>query len=83
LSENLLRPAKKAQAITYTPDFSYIYQGVLVVEDVKGATKKGEPIIYPEAKLRHRLFQLLYPEIVFCIVTKPKEFEWAFGLEEL
>lgn len=83
LPKNALRPkAIKQLAITYTPDFSYWLNGVQVVEDFKAAyskTKKnikagivGDPIVNDAAHLRHKLYQGMFPHVVFRLVTIPK-----------
>lgn len=63
---------KKIQDITYSADYSYTYQGITIIEDVKGTyksgKKKGKPIITPASRLRHRMLQILRPDVVFDIV---------------
>ena len=92
-SSNILRPRpKKIQDIGYTADFEYIYQGIRVIEDVKGTygnSKKnrkkgivGKPIISDSARLRHKMLQGLHPDLVFKIVTDTSEaIESTRGLE--
>lgn len=83
LPKNALRPkATKQQAVTYTPDFSYWLNGVQVVEDFKAAysdTRKnrkagivGDPIVNDAAHLRHKLYQGMFPHVVFRLVTIPE-----------
>ncbi len=49
---------KRVRAITYTPDFSYVENGVTVVIDVKGARTEAY-------KLKAKLFMARYPHIRF------------------
>lgn len=57
LPTNALRPrAITLKQTVYTGDFSYVYQDLFVVEDVKGA-KKGTPFVTPASSLRHRLLK--------------------------
>jgi len=53
---------KKIQAITYTADFSYMENGSLVVEDVKGF----RTAVF---NLKARMFGYRYPKIKFRIVN--------------
>lgn len=69
--------------LTYTADFEYFYQGVIVVEDVKGAYtntrkghKAGDPIVSPASKLRMNIIQRRYPEYVLVMVMSPT---WWWG----
>lgn len=53
---------------TYVADAQYEDAGALVVEDVKALDlKTGLIICTPEAKLKHKLFQALYPQYEFRI----------------
>jgi len=84
LPATLISKASRLQSVTYTPDFSYYYHGVLVIEDVKGRYgftranyangKAGKPIIEASARLRHRLLigklATLGEPFVFVIVTE-------------
>lgn len=47
----------------YTPDFQYIENGKIVVEDVKGYAARDFPI-------RSKLFQALNPDIRFAVIKK-------------
>mgnify|MGYP001567612981 FL=1 len=49
---------QKYREITYTPDFQYIKNEVLTVEDCKGAKSEGY-------SLRRRLFMKKHPDIKF------------------
>jgi hypothetical protein len=80
LAKHPLRPrAAKLADISYTPDFSYCYDGATVVEDVKGTygnsaknrAKKlaGRAIVTPASRLRIRLYQIQYPDVIFRICT--------------
>ncbi len=84
LSKNELRPKIRIQArITYTPDFEYIYQSIHVIEDVKdvyGNSRKnrakrivGKAIVTPASRLRHKLLQAKFPDMVFKIVTNSNQ----------
>lgn len=66
---------RKISRLTYTADFAYVYRGVLIVEDVKASYRKtskshdkGDPILTPAARLRHRILQMQRPYILFDIV---------------
>jgi hypothetical protein len=83
LPANALRPEiEKIRPITYTPDFLYLLNGVWIAEDVKGKYGKskrnmklkrvGKPIVTEEAHLRHKLYQAMYPHIVFRLVVDPE-----------
>lgn len=52
---------EKVRAITYKADFSYIENGKLIVEDVKGVETK-------EFKLKKKLFENKYRDIDFRLV---------------
>ena len=52
---------KHIRAITYKADFSYIENGKLVVEDVKGMETK-------EFKLKKKMLEYKFPEIDFKLV---------------
>lgn len=52
---------EKVRAITYKSDFSYIENGKLVVEDVKGVETK-------EFKIKKKLFENKYRDIDFRLV---------------
>jgi hypothetical protein len=49
------RTGKKQRAIVYEADFSYIQDGLLIVEDVKGALTEA-------FKLKQKMFLARYPE---------------------
>ena len=52
---------KAVRAITWTADFVYTENGQTIAEDVKGTmTQQG--------RLRHKMFQARYPEIVLRVV---------------
>jgi hypothetical protein len=83
LAKNLLRPkGGTIRAITYTPDFRYVLNGVQVIEDMKGAygnsrqnrklNRVGKPIVADDARLRHKLMQAKYPHVVFRLLVNPK-----------
>lgn len=81
LEPNALRVKITQRAITYSADFEYFYQGLHVVEDVKGAygnsknnqkkKRVGKPIISDVSRLRHKMLQAKYPSMVFLIITNP------------
>jgi len=82
LKPNALRSKQSIQrAINYSADFEYYYQGLHVVEDVKGAygnsknnrrlKRVGKAMITPAARLRHKMLQAKLPNMVFLIVTIP------------
>jgi hypothetical protein len=52
---------KKIQAITYTADYSYLEDGKVVVEDVKGF----KTAVF---NLKRRMLEYLYPNILFKVV---------------
>jgi hypothetical protein len=54
---------KNIQAITYTGDFSYLENGKIVVEDVKG-------IKTAVFNLKRRIFEYYFPNILFRVVEK-------------
>lgn len=54
----------------YEADAKYRNKGAskLTVEDTKGLDRRtGRPVITPEAKIKHKLFKILYPEYDFQI----------------
>lgn len=55
------KKGKHIRAITYKADFSYIENGILVVEDVKGVETK-------EFKLKKKMFEYKYPDIDFRLI---------------
>jgi hypothetical protein len=67
LLANAYQKKSTQQAITYTPDFAYIANGIHIYEDTKGAygyskknvanKKAGKPIVTEAATLRHKLFK--------------------------
>lgn len=74
----ILQPAfvmdngEKVRAITYTPDFDYIENGVRVVEDVKAwmtdkRTGKRKPLVQEDCELKIKMLKHLRPDIVFRI----------------
>jgi len=87
IPRHALRPAKmpkrgsKMRDLSYTPDFRFSYQGVIIAEDVKGAygdTKKtrakkkaNKPIVTDVSHVRQRLYQMQNPHIIFRLVTIP------------
>jgi hypothetical protein len=52
---------KKIAAILYTADFSYLEDGKVVVEDVKGFRTAA-------FNLKRRMLEYLYPNIIFKVV---------------
>lgn len=52
-----------AHICTYIADFSYHEDGRVVVEDVK-----SKPTVTPAARLKHKLFRVLYPQLELKIV---------------
>lgn len=84
LSTNALHPKKRKRAnLTYTADFEYIYKGLTIIEDVKGAYtntrkghKKGDPLVSPASKLRMNIIQRRHPEYVLVMVMSPT---WWWG----
>jgi len=50
-------------AITYTADYSYLENGQVVVEDVKGFKTAA-------FNLKRRMLEYLYPNIIFKVVEK-------------
>lgn len=86
LPKNALRPKKVIrQARVYTPDFSYIYHGVQVFEDVKaaynktgksGRNRKGTAIVSESSRLRMRLLQGQRPD---CVVVMVMVITWWWG----
>lgn len=86
LPKNAIRPKKRTQgAITYEADASYMWNGILVIEDAKGSygntrqnhakKRAGKAIIDSAARLRHKLLiaQLVSQygaNCYFAIVTK-------------
>lgn len=54
----MMRNGHKAK---FTPDFGYLENGKVVVEDIKG-------MMTQDARLRHALFRHLYPEIELRVV---------------
>lgn len=54
---------KNIQAITYTADFSYLENGEIVVEDVKGFRTAA-------FNLKRRIFEHQYPTILFRVIEK-------------
>jgi hypothetical protein len=83
LPANALRPkAETLPAISYTPDFRYLLNGIWVVEDVKGKYGKskrniklkrvGKPIVTEVSRLRHKLYQAMFPHVVFRLVVDPE-----------
>ena len=63
---------ERVRAITYTPDFEYIENGVRVVEDVKAwmtdkRTGKRKPLVQEDCELKIKLLKHLRPDIVFKI----------------
>lgn len=59
-------PAEK-----YTPDYAYIYDGMLIIEDVKGI-KKGKPYSKANSDRSQKHLQYRYrnnPRVMFMLVT--------------
>lgn len=54
---------KRQPAITYTPDFEYVQDGVLVTEDVKGV----ETAVF---KLKRKLFESRYGRAIVLVRVK-------------
>ena len=74
----ILQPAftmdngEKVRAITYTPDFDYIQNGVRVVEDVKAwrldkRTGRRRPLVQEDCELKIKMLKRLRPDIEFRI----------------
>jgi len=57
---------EKFRAVTYEADFSYICDGRLIVEDVKGY----ETDVF---KLKEKLFRYKYPDVEFIVLFKNGE----------
>lgn len=64
LLEKFKHRGKTHRAVKYEADFSYVEDGVLVVEDVKGSPKT----ITSEARIKHKLLLFKHPEVDFRIV---------------
>jgi len=83
LKANILRKKSTQRKITYTADFEYSYCGIRVIEDVKSTygnsennrrlNRVGEPIVSDVSRLRHKMLQAMYPDMVFKIVTNTSE----------
>lgn len=57
---------KKHSAVTYRADFSYVENGCVVIEDVKGQDKNTGKYLCTEAfRLKWKLLQSKYPNIIF------------------
>lgn len=55
------KQGKKIRPITYIADFTYVEDGVLVVEDTKGM----ETDVF---KIKRKIFEYKYPEIEFRVI---------------
>lgn len=64
LLEKFKHRGKTHRAIKYEADFSYLEDGVLVIEDVKGSPKT----VTAEAKIKHKLLIAKNPDVDFRIV---------------
>lgn len=63
---------ERVRAITYTPDFEYIQNGVRVVEDVKAwmtdkRTGKRRPLVQEDCELKIKMLKYMRPDIEFRI----------------
>ncbi len=62
-------------AETYTPDYAYIFDGILIIEDVKGV-KNGKPYSKPQANRSHKhlmaRYQHKFDKVLFMLVTNTK-----------
>lgn len=57
---------KRHSAVTYRADFSYVENGCVVIEDVKGQDKNTGKYLCTEAfKLKWKLLQSKYPDTIF------------------
>ncbi len=56
----------KHRAITYTPDFEYLHNGRLVIEDAKGYWTR-------DSRLRWKLLAKMMPNVLRRIVKSPTE----------
>jgi len=55
------RTGKRQRAITYEADFSYTQNGMLIVEDIKGALTEA-------FKLKQKIFLARYPEMDLRVI---------------
>jgi hypothetical protein len=59
---------ERVQAITWKADFRYVENGVVIVEDVKGTTRRGKVLQTEASKLRMKLAQYRNRSVCFKIV---------------
>jgi hypothetical protein len=69
LQEKFKKKGKTIQPITWSADFTYLEKRKEVAEDVKPWNKKNKKfIIEPDTRLKHKMFEYLYPEIKLLLV---------------
>lgn len=69
LQPSFKKNGKTIQAITWSADFSYWFDGKRIIEDVKPWNKKRkEWVIEPAAHLRHKMFEFKYPDLTIVFV---------------
>ena len=62
LQDSFKKNGKKKKKIEYVADFKYIEKGKIIVEDVKG-------IQTDVFKIKHKLFEKIYPELELKIIN--------------
>lgn len=69
LQPSFKKNGKIIQAITWSADFSYWFEGKRVIEDVKPWNKERQEFVIGEtAHLRHKLFEYKYPGLTIIFV---------------
>ena len=69
LQPGFKKNGKKVQAITWSGDFSYWFEGKRVIEDVKPWNVKDQKwVIEPASRLRHKLFEYQNPKLTIIFV---------------
>lgn len=67
LQDKAVIGGEKLRRITYKADFSYLYEGVLWVEDWKRKSKDGTLFLTPEFRRTYKLFRVNHPEVHFWL----------------
>jgi hypothetical protein len=67
LQEKTVIGGERLGRITYKADFSYLYSGVLWVEDWKRKSRDGTLFLPPEFQRTYKMFRVRYPEVHFWL----------------
>jgi hypothetical protein len=60
---------KKVDAITYRADFRFCEKGKVIIEEVKGANKRGKALMTEASRLRFKMAQYQNQDMEFRLIA--------------